>query len=70
LTPAKGFDIHIVEVGGTVGDYESTAFIEAIRQIKNKVGPKNVLYVQVVYLPYLEASQEIKSKPAQNAVRD
>ncbi len=70
IDAARSFDIHIVEVGGTVGDYESTAFIEAIRQIKNKVGPKNVLYVQVVYLPYLEASQEIKSKPAQNAVRD
>jgi CTP synthase len=66
----KGFDVHLVEVGGTVGDYESTAFIEAIRQIRSTVGANNVLYVHVVYLPFLETSQEIKSKPAQNAVRD
>lgn len=70
IDASKGFDIHIVEIGGTVGDYESTAFIEAIRQIKSRVGHNNVLYVHVVYLPFLETSQEIKSKPAQNAVRD
>jgi CTP synthase len=67
---AKGFDIHIVEVGGTVGDYESTAFIEAIRQMKAKLGPNNSLFIHVVYLPFLESSKELKSKPAQNAVRD
>lgn len=70
LAAAEGFDVHIVEVGGTVGDYESTAFIEAIRQLKHKVGANNALFIHVVYLPYLEASQEVKSKPAQNAVRD
>ena len=70
ISSSKGFDIHIVEVGGTVGDYESTAFIEAIRQLRLKVGPKNCLYIHVVFLPFLEASQEVKSKPAQNAVRD
>lgn len=70
LAAGEGFDVHIVEVGGTVGDYESTAFIEAIRQLKHKVGAENTLFVHVVYLPFLEASQEVKSKPAQNAVRD
>lgn len=70
IEASRGFDVHIVEIGGTVGDYESTAFIEAIRQIKNKVGHENVIYVHVVYLPFLETSKEIKSKPAQNAVRD
>ncbi len=70
LAAAEGFDVHIVEVGGTVGDYESTAFVEAIRQLKHKVGADNTLFVHVVYLPFLEASQEVKSKPAQNAVRD
>lgn len=70
LDAGKGFDVHIVEVGGTVGDYESTAFIETIRQLKADVGEANVLYMHVVYLPFLETSQEIKSKPAQNAVRD
>lgn len=66
----KGFDVHIVEVGGTVGDYESTAFIEAIRQMRTRVGAENCMYVHVVYLPFIAASQEVKSKPAQNAVRD
>jgi CTP synthase len=47
---AKGFDIHIVEVGGTVGDYESTAFIEAIRQMKAKLGQKTAyLYTLFIY---------------------
>ena len=66
----KGFDVHIVEIGGTVGDLESQAFIEAIREFAMRVGRENCLYVHVVYLPYLGASHEIKTKPAQNAVRD
>lgn len=67
---AEGFDVQIVEVGGTVGDYESLAIIESIREFGYKVGRDNSLFVHVVYLPYLGASQEIKTKPAQNAVRD
>lgn len=70
IASAKGADIHIVEVGGTIGDYESLGFIEAIRQLKRKVGPENVLYVHLVFLPFLEASQELKTKPAQNTIRD
>jgi len=66
----EGFDVHIVEIGGTVGDYESLSFIEAIREFGIKVGLENCLYVHVVYLPYLGASQETKTKPAQNSVRD
>lgn len=66
----KGFDVHIVEIGGTVGDYESPAFIEAIREMGLQIGRENCLYVHVVYLPYLGASQEIKTKPAQNALKD
>lgn len=67
---AKGFDVHIVEIGGTVGDYESPAFIEAIRELAQKVGRQNCVFVHVVYVPYLGASKEFKTKPAQNAVRD
>ncbi|MCA9342410.1 CTP synthase [Candidatus Saccharibacteria bacterium] len=67
---ADGFDIHIVEIGGTVGDYESPAFFEAIREYASKVGRENCLYVHVVYLPFLGTSQEIKTKPAQNATRE
>lgn len=64
------FDVHIVEIGGTVGDYESLSFIEAIREFGIKAGAKNCLYVHVVYMPYLGASHEFKTKPAQNSVRD
>lgn len=67
---SKGFDVHIVEIGGTVGDYESPAFFEAIREYSARVGRENCLYVQVVYLPYLGASHETKTKPAQNATRE
>jgi CTP synthase len=67
---AKGFDVHIAEIGGTVGDYESLSFIEAIRELSMRLGPENCVFVHVVYLPYLGASQEFKTKPAQNAVRE
>jgi len=66
----RGYEVHIVEIGGTVGDYESLSFIEAIREFSIRVGRENCLYVHVVYLPYLTASQEIKTKPAQNSVRE
>ncbi len=70
IAAGKGHDIHIVEIGGTVGDYESLAFLDAIRQFYRRVGADNVLCAHVVYLPYLEASKELKTKPAQNTVRD
>lgn len=67
---ATGYDVHIVEIGGTVGDYESLSFLEAIRELGLKIGLANCAYVHVVYLPFLGASQETKTKPAQNSVRD
>lgn len=67
---AKGYDVHIVEVGGTIGDYEAIHFIEAIRQMKRKMGEKNCIYVHLAFLPYLETSRELKTKPAQNSVRE
>lgn len=66
----KGFDVHIVEIGGTVGDYESLSFIEAIREFGLRAGLENCVYVHVVYMPYLGASGEFKTKPAQNSVRE
>jgi len=66
----EGFDVHIVEIGGTVGDLESLSFLEAIREFGLRTGLDNCLYVHVVYMPYLGASKEIKTKPAQNSVRD
>jgi CTP synthase len=70
IEASKGFDVHIVEIGGTVGDYESLSFVEAIREFGMRVGRENCAYVHVVYMPYLNASQEFKTKPAQNSVRE
>lgn len=66
----RGSDVHIVEIGGTVGDYEGTAFIEAIREFAMTYGRDKCQFVYVVYVPYLAASKEFKTKPAQNAIRD
>lgn len=66
----NGSDVHIVEIGGTVGDYEGLSFIEAIREFALKVGRENCLYVHVVYVPFIGTSKEFKSKPAQNALND
>lgn len=70
IQTGQGYDVHIVEIGGTVGDYESQSFLEAIRELGLRVGLKNCAYVHVVYVPYLGASHEFKTKPAQNSVRD
>lgn len=67
---AKGSDLHIVEIGGTVGDYEGLSFVEAIREFAGRVGRENCLYVHVVYVPFIGTSKEFKSKPAQNALMD
>lgn len=63
-------EVHFVEIGGTVGDYESLAFYEAIRQCRRIFGKDNCLYIHLVYLPYLKASNEVKTKVAQNSVRE
>ncbi len=70
LKASEGFDVHIVEIGGTVGDYEGLSFLEAIRELPFKVGRENCLFTHVVYMPYLGASKEFKTKPAQNAIRE
>lgn len=66
---AAGTDIVITEIGGTVGDIESTPFLEAIRQFKYDAGRENVLYVHCALVPYLNAAGELKSKPAQHSVK-
>jgi len=63
-------DVHIVEIGGTVGDYEGLSFVEAIRDFSNRVGRDNCFYVHVVYVPFISTSKEFKSKPAQNALNE
>ena len=59
---AAGFDVHIIEVGGTVGDYEGLSFIEAIRELAQKVGRENCVFVHVVYIPYLGASKSTPTR--------
>ena len=66
----SGADIVITEIGGTTGDIESQPFLEAIRQIGHEVGPQNCLFIHVVLVPYLYASGEHKSKPAQHSVKE
>lgn len=70
IAAGEGSDIHIVEIGGTVGDIEGLAFVEAIREIGGRVGRENCLFAHVVYVPYLGTSKEYKTKPAQMAVRE
>ena len=67
---ADGAQVHIVEIGGTVGDYEGLSFVEAIREFAGRVGRANCLYVHVVYVPFIGTSKEFKTKPAQNALND
>lgn len=61
-------DVVITEIGGTVGDIESLPFLEAIRQFGQDVGRENACYVHLTLVPYLKASQEIKTKPTQHSV--
>ncbi len=63
-------DVVIVEIGGTVGDIEGLAFLEAVRQLRMELGPQNILFLHVALLPYLEAAKEVKTKPAQNSVKE
>lgn len=63
-------DVLITEIGGTVGDYEGMHFLEAIRQMSADVGPDNVFYIHVGFLPYLGVTEELKTKPIQNSIRD
>lgn len=65
-------DMHIaiIEVGGTVGDIESQPFLEAIRQFQHNVGHENAILIHVTLIPYLRASQEMKTKPTQASVKE
>lgn len=62
--------IAIIEVGGTVGDIESQPFLESIRQFQHEVGSENAILIHVTLIPYLRASQEMKTKPTQASVKE
>jgi len=70
LDNAKGADVAIVEVGGTVGDIESLPFMEAIRQFRTDRGHENVLYVHLTLVPYIPTAGELKTKPTQHSVKE
>ncbi|MBI3336899.1 CTP synthase [Candidatus Peregrinibacteria bacterium] len=61
-------DIVIVEVGGTVGDIEGAVFLEAIRQLRSELGPNRTCHVHMGFVPHMEASDELKTKPMQHSV--
>lgn len=65
-----GADVCLVEIGGTIGDIESQPFLEAIRQFSCDYGRENCLFIHVTLVPYLAASDELKSKPTQHSVKE
>ena len=65
----EGVDVVISEVGGTVGDIEGLPFMEAVRQLRHDLGRDNVVFMHLVYVPYIKAAGEIKTKPAQHSVQ-
>lgn len=67
---AKGSDVAIVEVGGTVGDIESLPFLEAIRQMGFEEGRENTCYIHLTLLPYIATAGELKTKPTQHSVKE
>ena len=67
---SPGVDVVIVEIGGTVGDIESLPFLEAIRQMRHEVGRENAIFVHVTLVPWINAAQELKTKPTQHSVKE
>jgi CTP synthase len=70
VAEASDTDVVISEIGGTVGDIESLPFLEAIRQFRREVGPENVLYLHVTFVPFIETAGELKTKPTQHSVNE
>ena len=67
---AVGFDVILVEIGGTVGDIESLPFLEAIRQFRSDVGRDHTCFVHVALVPYVATAGELKTKPVQHSVKE
>jgi CTP synthase len=63
-----GAEVVLLEIGGTVGDIESQPFLESLRQLRNEVGRENTFFVHVTWLPFIGATQELKTKPTQHSV--
>jgi CTP synthase len=67
---AQGYDVALVEIGGTVGDIESQPFLEAIRQLRLEVGSSNCLLIHLTLVPYIATAGETKTKPTQHSVKE
>ena len=70
LAGGAGYDVVLVEIGGTVGDIESLPFLEAIRQLAVELGRENTLFMHLTLVPYLAAAGEVKTKPTQHSVKE
>jgi CTP synthase len=68
LAAAEGLDLLIVEIGGTVGDIESLPFLEAIRQLRLTLDPRDTVFVHLTLVPYIRTAGELKTKPSQHSV--
>ena len=67
---SEGYDVLVVELGGTVGDIEGLPYMEAIRQIRQEVGKVNAMFVHVTLIPYIKVAGELKTKPTQHSVQE
>ncbi|PJK14429.1 CTP synthetase [Lysobacteraceae bacterium NML07-0707] len=65
-----GFDVALVEIGGTVGDIESLPFLEAIRQLRSERGPQSAMFMHLTLVPFIAAAGELKTKPTQHSVKE
>lgn len=70
IEATEGFDVALVEIGGTVGDIESLPFLEAIRQIRSERGPEGALFMHLTLVPWIAAAGELKTKPTQHSVKE
>ena len=66
----QGYDVALVEIGGTVGDIESLPFLEAIRQIRTDRGPDKAMFIHLTLVPWIAAAGELKTKPTQHSVKE
>jgi CTP synthase len=70
LAGAEGFDVALVEIGGTVGDIESQPFLEASRQLRGELGASRALFIHLTLVPYIRSAGETKTKPTQHSVKE
>ncbi|MFA6023340.1 MAG: CTP synthase [Candidatus Pacearchaeota archaeon] len=66
---SEGFDIALIEIGGTIGDYENIPFLFAMKSLENEIGKENIIYILVTYLPIPSHIEEMKTKPTQLSIK-